>query len=441
MRKILSLSILTVLLAGCGVFGKYERPESIKTDNLYGAVIDTTGVSMGTFSYREIFTDAFLQALIDTAVVRNTDINVARSSITQAKNALKADRMSFAPGVAVNPQYGYNINQSAGWSYMLPVALDWEIDLFGKKLNRERISKANYNMALDVYQAVQTGVVAHVSALYYQLVYLDARKTLVVAFKQSWDEQLRVVESLKSSGMSNGVAVEQTRGQYYDLEAALIDVDKAIGDVENAICALLCQEPQHIVRTTLENMEFSDDFSVGASMLLLENRPDVRAAERNLEACFYNVNYAKSQFYPSVNISATAAFDGNVIKTAMASLLQPIFAQGQLRANSKIAQSKLDQASAQFQQKLIDAGIEVNNALRACYAAKDKSAGRTLQIQSMAKAEKYARKLMLNGDANYLEVIIAKQQLLSAQSAALDDWLQLAQGYVTLYQALGGGTK
>ncbi len=260
---------------------------------------------------------------------------------------------------------------------------------------------------------------------------------------------VRVMQLMKEASMMNEVSMAQTEATCFAIEAGLLDLRRGIRDVENALCVILKQSPQTIERSNYlyplwtkgEGRKANGlDLAVGVSMQLLANRPDVRQAERNLEQYFYNVNYARSQFYPSIKISGSVMWSSGFIHSLLCGLAQPLFAHGAIKGNLDIAKAQYQQALLAFEQKLIEAGTEVNDALRQCLTAREKQILRTEQIASLEKAMLHTQSLMTNGHTTYLEVIYAQQSLLDAQTQQIADWLEESQSLIRLYQSLGGGT-
>ena len=182
---------------------------------------------------------------------------------------------------------------------------------------------------------------------------------------------------------------------------------------------------------------------------MLANRPDVRSAERSLEAAFYATNQARSAFYPSIMLSGNAGWTnsagsmivnpGKFIATAIGSLTQPLFNKGANIAQLKIARAQQEEAKLSFQQALLNAGSEVNEALVKYQTAQEKSAYYDRQIISLNKALESTSLLMKHGNTTYLEVLTAQQTLLSAQLSQVANRFTEMQGMINLYQALGGG--
>ncbi len=453
MKKILIILACAVGLSACGIYNKYERPAEITGEHLYGTDIteNADSATLATLSWKELFTDPHLQTLIAQALEQNADLQSLELAIQQAEAGYRISKLAYVPGFAFAPQGGYNANNIPGWSYALPIAMDWEFDIFGRLTNQKRKAKAALLMTHDVQQAAQTQIVATVASLYYQLLSMDAQLLLTDSTARKWRETVRVMQLMKEAGMMNEVSVAQTEATCFAIEAGLLDLRRGIRDVENALCVILKQSPQSIERSNYlyplwtkgEGRKANGlDLAVGVSMQLLANRPDVRQAERNLEQYFYNVNYARSQFYPSIKISGSVMWGGglNFIHSLLGGLAQPLFAHGAIKGNLDIAKAQYQQALLAFEQKLIEAGTEVNDALRQCLTAREKQTLRTEQIASLEKAMLHTESLMTNGHTTYLEVIYSQQSLLDAQTQQIADWLEESQSLIRLYQSLGGGT-
>ena len=216
--------------------------------------------------------------------------------------------------------------------------------------------------------------------------------------------------------------------------------------------SLLLAEPVHrIDRASWKDASLAcpGQLSIGLPVQLLANRPDVRAAERALESAFYATNVARSAFYPSITLNGSAGWTnsaggsivnlGKFLASAVGSLTQPLFAQGRIAGQYKIAKAQQEQASLAFQQALLNAGAEVNEALVAYHTSQDKSALFDKQVLALQKAYQSTSLLMKHGNTTYLEVLTAQQSLLSAQLQQTANRFKQNQNLVNLYQALGGG--
>lgn len=235
------------------------------------------------------------------------------------------------------------------------------------------------------------------------------------------------------------------------VEASLLDIKQQIREVENSLSILLGDVPDAIDRGKLEGQDFPQELAVGVPLQLLSRRPDVKSAELSLAQAFYSTNSARSAFYPSITLSGTAGWTnsagsmiinpGKLLLSAVGSLTQPLFNKGLNMAQLKIAKAQQEEAKLSFQQALLNAGSEVNNALTQVQVARDKTELRDGQITSLETAVRSTQLLMRHGNSTYLEVLTAQQSLLSAQLKQIADRFDEIQGIINLYQALGGGRE
>lgn len=435
---------LAFVMTGCGIYGKFKTPQYEETEKAYGdvAVVDST--SMGDILWKDFFDDENLKALIDTALVHNADIRTAKLRIDEAQASLKAARLAYVPGFDVSPNasYGYDINGNAGaWNFQLPLNASWQLDIFGKLTNAKRRQLAAYMQSQEYRRAVQAQLVATVAIQYYSLMALDAQYEIYKETERNWRENVRVTEHLLEAGRYTADAVYQAQANYYSVCNSLLDIQQQVHQAENQMCSLLgAVSGTPIVRGTLEDWTTPDMIEVGIPVKVLANRPDVKQAEYSLAQAFYTENGARSAMYPSITITGSLDFYSMIVN-AVGSLVEPIFQQGQLRANLKIAKAQQEEAEIAFKQTVIDAGIEVNNTVIALRTAQDKTSNYAAQVSSLEKAVEAATYRMQDKDATYLEVLTAQQSLLTAQIGEISNKLSEISQVITLYQALGGGCE
>ncbi len=446
-------------IASCGLYTKYERPSGIPTKGLYGEAYNSAdSASIADLGWRELFTDPFLQSLIDSALVKNTDLRAARLRVEQALVGLRIARLDYLPSINFAPEgsvSGFNnfqnMNTGAGWTYTVPVALSWEIDIFGKKTNAKRGAQATAAMLADYEQATRTGLIAGIAIQYYTLLMLDEQLVIAESTCHKFEESVRVLRAMMNAGMANDVAVAQMEGAWYQVEAAVEDIRKAIVDIENSLSTTLCETPHSIARGRLADASFPQELNSGIPAALLSRRPDVRAAENNLASAYYAVNASRAALYPSLSLSGVAGWTNNlggavmnpagILLNAAASLFQPIFNATALRGKVEIARADQEIAELEFVRTVLNAGAEVNGALTQYQTALEKEQWRTLQVASLTTAVEKTEKLMQYTSTTYLEVLTAQQSLLSAQTSQAQDTFDKICAVITLYRALGGGVE
>ena len=453
MKKIIVLTTATALLSSCGIYTKYQ-PAETTPDNLYGeevAVDDTT--NFGNVNWRELFTDPQLQALIEQGLQNNTDLRSAQLQIEEAEAALMSAKLAFLPSFALSPQGTISSfdGGKATKTYTLPVTASWELDIFGRLRNAKQQAKALYAQSKDYQQAVRTQLIAGIANVYYTLLMLDEQLAISQQTEEAWKETVASTRALMDAGLANEAATSQMEAAYYSVQTSILDLKEQINQVENSLALLLAETPRRYERGKLADQRLPEDVAVGVPMQMLSNRPDVRAAERSLEQAFYATNQARAAFYPSIVLSGSAGWTnsagsmivnpGKFLASAVGSLTQPLFNKGQIMAQYHIAKAQQEEASLSFQQALLNAGSEVNDALVACQTSKAKTLLFEKQIQSLEKALESTSLLMEHGTTTYLEVLTARQSLLSAQLSQTANRFTEIQSVINLYQALGGGRE
>ena len=256
---------------------------------------------------------------------------------------------------------------------------------------------------------------------------------------------------LMYAGLANESAVSQMEAAYYQVQSSVLDLQQQISQVENSLALLLAETPRNYERGMLAKQQFPTDLSIGIPVRMLSSRPDVRSAERTLEAAFYGTNAARSAFYPSITLSGSAGWTnsagslilnpGKFLASAVGSLTQPLFNKGQVVAQYRIARAQQEEAALGFQQTLLNAGSEVNDALIAYQTSQGKRILLDKQITSLQTALRSTTLLMEHGNTTYLEVLTSRQSLLSAQLSQTVNHFTEIQSLINLYRALGGGQE
>lgn len=457
---ILSLALASTLFSSCGLYSKYEAQNSVP-DNLYGE-LDTTGIaanviadttSFGEQNWKDVFKDGQLQSLIEKVLNQSSDMLQAHLSVTQAESALKMKKLAYVPGFYFTPSGTlskilddkYDLTKT----FELPITASWEIEIFGKMTNQKRQAQAAYAQSQEAEVAIKTQLISATANMYYNLLMLDKQLEILQQTEESWKNSVEVIRSMKSAGMSNEAAVAQMEAVYYSIGASELDVKASILSIENSLCSLMHETPHHITRGTLDNQKLPEQFSMGVPLKMLQNRTDVRLAELSLEQSFYATNEARANFYPTLTISGSFGWTNaagslildpaKFVAAAVASLTQPLFSHGQISGNYKITKAKQEQAKLKFEQTLIEAGTEVDNALTSYRTAMQKQVYLDKQVDALTRAVESTELLMRHGTTTYLDVLTAKQSLLSAQMTQISNKVAELQAIITLYTALGGG--
>ena len=457
-KQILGAMCLAAMMSSCHIYKAYDRPESIDASGIYRdpasatdtLVADTS--NMGNLPWKEVFRDAKLQALIEEGLANNVDMQAAALRVQEAKVMLTAAKLSYLPSINLAPQ-GTTTSMGGSYvkAYQLPAVASWEIDLFGKILNTKRGQKVAYEQSKYAEQAVRSQIICGIANIYYSLLMLDRQVEITTETAAIYKENVRVMEAMKVAGMTTEAGVAQMRAASHQVEASLMDLKRQVRETENSLAVLLAKAPQTIDRNTLGEQVMPEELTAGVPLQLLENRPDVKMAEMTLAAAYYTTNSARAAFYPGLNITGTAGWTngsgisvvnpGEFMLQALASLAQPIFNNGKLVANLKVSKAEEKIAKMNYQQTILEAGKEVSDALFLYDTQNKKLIEDRGQVEQLDKAVTYTKALFQSGEATYLEILTAQQNLLSAQLSEVSDNFQRMQAVINLYSALGGGRE
>ena len=451
-----------LLLSSCGLYNKYERPDDVNTKGLIRDLVSDTDTlrvntdeNFGDLPWREVFTDPQLQSLIEKALENNTDLRNAALNVKMMETALTVSKLAFLASVAIAPSGTISRVQMDGATtsktYQLPIAASWNLDLFGNLLSVKRSAQAQLLATKDYQVVVKTNIICGIANLYYTLMMLDEQLAIVTDMeglvKETWD----MMKLQKDLGRARSTSVQSAEASYYSIQSQAVDLRRQIREMENSMSLLLNEAGHKIERGKFYNQSLPSKFATGVGIQLLSNRADVHAAEMALAQCFYDVETARSRFYPNITVSGNALFTnslgsaivnpGKWILSAVGSLTQPIFQHGQIVAGLKVAKAQMEQAQNTWQNTILKAGNEVSNALLLYNSSEEKSQLEAKQVAVLTQNVEDTKQLYSSKGSSYLEVIQAQTSLLNARISQVQDDFSKMQAVVNLYQALGGGSK
>ncbi|MBQ4394914.1 MAG: efflux RND transporter permease subunit [Paludibacteraceae bacterium] len=440
----------TLTFSSCGIFKKYEPAQQVEQDSLVTAVSDA--------HWRTYITDPVLQGYIRKALENNVDYSSRKLAIQEADARLRAAKLGFLPTLAISPA---NVGVSGAYTpdagmsgailtYQVPLALNWGGEGFGTLTNRKRQAQVLRDQAEDNRAAAHANLVATIARIYTQLQLLDYQGIILDSTEVIWQQVLEIQRVL----VKNGQAYSPSIGQ---MEASLINVQiqrkqllEQIHSLELSLCLLLNEEPQAIARSPWSSYPFSPWTLEPVPAAQLSNRADVRAAERNVAAAFYQTNMAKAAFCPALSLSGLigwtnnggiVANPGQLLMNAVLGLAQPIFAGGKLKANLQIAKLEQEEVANRYVETMLKAGSEVNDAIFRYSSAQAQDTLYQRLLTTQSESYEGTRELMKKGKASYLEVLTAQENYLKAQLSDVTNRYNGLISLIDLYVALGGGTK
>lgn len=433
-----------------------------RTDHLAdSAALATDTGSMEAVSWQNLFSDTLLKKYIRAALDSNIDIRIALENINAAAAFVRQGEAAFYPSVNAGLHYSHSKNskntpsgqlqEGSADQYQLGADLSWEADIWGKIRSARRAYTDSYLQTIEAHKAVKTRLIADVASAYYRLASLTAQIDITQRSIASRDSSLAITKSLKESGQLTAVAVKQTEAQLYDAQLILLDLKQQERIWENTFCLLLNEAPHPVEREGLTGQEITTPLRTGVAAGLLANRPDVRQAEYELMEAFELTNVAKSNFYPALTITAGGGLQsieisnwlsaGSIFANIAGDLLQPVFNRRQIRTAYEVARIRQQQALLSYRRVLLTAGNDVSNALYDYQKQTAAMAVEEQQYEAYRTAVDYSEQLLVNGLANYLEVLTARQNALATQLDLANTRYARLNAIVTLYQALGGGWR
>lgn len=461
-KSVIAASVLAISMAGlssCNIYKKYSTPDSTPITAEYKKAIEA-GADSSTFGYtpwQQVFTDPALASLIERALANNTNLRNAKLNIDIAHAQLKGARLAYLPSLALAPSgQGSKFFDVPGadkwsWGYNIPLAANWEIDIFAKLLNSKRGAKMSYEMARDYEQATRSQIIASVATTYYALAMLQAQLEISRSTAALWEESVQTMKDLKEAGRLTEVAVVQSEAQTYSIKASIADIEVSLHEMNNTMSLLLNEMPQTYYVSADAALNAPAIVRDAIPMRELAARPDVAAAEKNLAVAYYATNSARAAFYPSLSITATGGFTDMVGSMIMdpgkwfinlaGSLTAPLFSRGANIAKLEAAKAQQKQAMNNFEYTILSASADVSDAMMLYQKSIEKTGYLDLQAAKLANAVDFTQQLLkLGGEGTtYLDVITAQQGLLQAQIGAITARNAANRALINLYQNLGGG--
>jgi multidrug efflux system outer membrane protein len=465
-----SVVLALMLLSGCAVGPNYHRP-AVPTPSVFrgpdeSQQSEAQSASFADLPWWQVFHDPQLQGLIRTALKQNYDLQIAIERVTAARAQVGIVRSNEFPQVAVNPEFSGGRTEQNIKSNVFALAADvvFQVDLFGRYRRETEAARAQLLGTEDAKETVILTLVSDVASDYFLLRDLDLQLEISEQTVRTQEDSVKLTQLRLDHGVATTLDVLQARQVLDTANAQIPDLERQIGQTENAINILLGKYPNNIPRgkplgiETAEGWTWSETLApqlpTGLPSALLERRPDIRQAEQNLVAANANIGVAKAMFFPQISLLGSGGgawghseFAGNsipapaTIESYAASALQPIFEGGYLRNNLRYAKSQQRQALVGYQQAIQQAFGDVSDAL---IGYNKNHIVRERQEQSVKDLQDSVNVSMMRyrgGTANYLDVLDSQRSLYSAELTLAQARNNEYQSLVQLYKALGGGWK
>lgn len=462
---ILAFAVLTA----CSVSKDVETPKPALPETFRSAVTTGDTSSIADIQWKQFFTETTLQKLIDSAIARNYDMQIAVKNIEESQLLFKQVKLNNIPTVDLNVTASSNRpsdNSVTGLSlkqydigtkhiedYNANLSLSWEADIWGKIHNQQRSALAAYLQTAEARKAIQTNLVATVSQGYYNLLMLDAQLDIAKRNVRLNDSTLTIIKLQYDAGQVTSLAVQQADAQKQAAEQLVPQFEQNLAIQENALRILAGQLPDRIERTaSLNDLAIPATTSTGVPSAIVSRRPDVRSAELALQIANAKVGITKAEMYPALRITAQGGVNSfkasnwfnvpaSLFGVVAGSVVQPLFDHKELKTNYEVAKVDREKTVLQFRQSVLNAVGEVSDALVKIDKLKAQQTIAANRVNTLQQATKNADLLFKNGLATYLEVITAQGNVLQSELELASIKRDELSAVSELYRSLGGGWK
>lgn len=444
-----------LLLAGCMVGPDYQRPELDLPVEFQGTVQE--GESIANLQWWELFQDPQLNELVQVALEQNRDLRVAIARVDEARARLGVTRADQFPTLdgAASARRGNTAEQIVPGvgiqeNYFLGLSAAYEVDLWGKFRRSTEAARADLLASEDNQRTVLITLVADVASAYLLLRDLDARVRIAADTLEARKKSTQLIQARFDKGTVPLLDVNQAQIQEALAAAQLASLRRQVSETENLLNVLLGRNPRPLVRGRELNAGIiSPDVPAGLPANLLERRPDIRAAEQRLAAQTARIGVAKSLRIPSVSLTANGGLASNDLSDLLESdaklwgvgidILGPIFDAGKRRSQVEVELARTEQALSQYEQSVLRALQEVEDALVGVRWYREERIARDFQVAAAQSASNLSWARYDGGVTSYLEVLDSDRSLFNAQLEASQVRRLQLTAIVRLYRALGGG--
>jgi outer membrane protein, multidrug efflux system len=448
---------LSLLLLSCAMGPDYKRPQTDVEDRFRMAEGPSDLPSLANLPWWELLRDEQLQQFIRLALEENKDLQRAVATVDEFRARALIAQTDYLPQItaAVNAPAGRSAvflfpGFASPFNYYALGNLSWEVDLWGRVRRTSEAARADLLSREENRRAVTIQLVSAVAEAYFNLLQFDLQLDIAERTLQSWEESVRIAQARLRQGMTSKLDADQFEAERANAAARTAELHRQMVQAENHLSILLGRKPFAVERgRSLDKQIIAPDVPAGLPSELLQRRPDLLVAEQQLAAVTARIGAAKAERFPRITLTGLAGLahpELSLIFTESSSfgvfgagLAAPLLNAQILGFQQEAVEAQSKQALAQYQQSVLTAFREVEDALVAVRTARLQSDSQQQQVTALQSALKLAELRYKGGLANYLDVLVARRSLFDAELAlASTRRLQLAS-VVQLYKALGGG--
>jgi multidrug efflux system outer membrane protein len=458
MSRGIAVVVIGMLVAGCSFAPKYERPQT--SPSAAWRVPDTERGSLADLAWWQVFHDETLQGLVRIGLAENRDVQIAATRIAQARAEVGIVNAALFPQVGASGSADREKSSATTYpslptpftnnTFALGADAAFELDLWGRLRNASDAARANLLATEDAQRTVVITLVSDVAQAYFELRAFDQDLEVALRTLDTRTESLRIVKSRYDRGIAAELDFAQAQRQFEAAVAAVPLIEQRIAQTENRLSILLGRNPGAIARgIALAQQPVPPEVPAGLPSALLEQRPDLRAAEQRIVQSNARIGEARALYFPRIALTGNLGYSSKSLSDLFsgpsrvwqgaAGFTVPIFDAGRIGATVDLARAQQEEAILRYQQSVQQAFREVDDALIAYRKTRESRAAQVRVVDAAQRTFTTAEKRYLHGVSSYLEVLDAQRELFNAELALTRTQLGELVAVVQLYKALGGG--
>jgi outer membrane protein, multidrug efflux system len=456
--KIITTTLLALILGGCMVGPDYRRP-AVDTPQSW-RFEEKEARDMVNTAWWEQFDDPVLNELIDIAILENKDVKIAAARVEEFKGRYTVARAPLFPQIGADAGAGRNrlsalapapldSTLNPANTYQPAFSASWEIDLWGKLRRGTEAARANLLSSVEGRKSVILSLISSVAVAYVNLRDLDRQLEIAQNTTKSREETYKIFALRFQGGLVSDLELYQVKSLYEQALATIPAIEKAIVQQEDALSVLLGRNPGTVKRgKSIEQLELPA-VPAGLPSALLERRPDIRQAEQDLVSANAQIGIARAMYFPDISLTGMFGWESTHLSNLFTGpartwswavpITEPIFTAGAIAGQVKTAEAVGEQALLQYQKVIQNAFRDVEDALTDQRHTREQLEAQARQVETLHKYARVARLRYDNGYTSYIEVLDAERSLFEAELSFTQTQGGLCQALINLYNAMGGG--
>ncbi|SHF15924.1 TolC family protein [Chryseobacterium vrystaatense] len=476
-NKYIAAIALSLVLTGCRAPMATVIKDEVKENlpqNFNQEEQQDANANSGTTPWRQFFTDPNLVSLIETALKNNQELLITLQEIEIAKSGVLAKKGKLTPTVSAGigagvKKAGRYTSEGAGdatteiepgrempdplGNFEGGLMANWEIDIWKKLRTEKEAAVAHYLSTVEGKNFVLSNLIEEVADNYYELLALDNQLDIIQQYIKLQERALEISKIQKEAAAATELAVKKFEAELAKSKASEYTIRQEITEKENQINALLGRYPQAIVRTMESFMStMPQTVYTGIPSQLLANRPDIKQAELELKAAKLDVQAARKEFYPSLEISATLGLEAfkpsylvklpeSIAYNLAGELAGPLINKSAIKANFQTADAKQIQSLYEYDKTILHAYLDVANLMSKVKNIDQYYQMKSQETKALDQSIDIANQLFKNSRADYLEVLLNQRDALDAKMELIEAKQKQLSTVVDIYKSLGGGWK